>query len=57
MTSGSGTREVTEKVRATAIKRELVQSSSRLHITPGMRRALAELRSTRTAKLRAKPAS
>jgi hypothetical protein len=56
MTSGTGSRPVTEQERAKAIKRELVESRSRFSLTPGMRRALAE-RAAKARQIRTKKAS
>jgi hypothetical protein len=41
VTSETARKEVTEDVQATVVKRELINSTSPLRITPGMRRALA----------------
>jgi hypothetical protein len=35
-----GTREVTKRDREIAVKRDLINSTSNVHFTPGMRRAL-----------------
>jgi len=39
-----GTREVTKRDREIAVKRDLINSTSNVHITPGMRRALTHPR-------------
>jgi hypothetical protein len=39
-----GSREVTREDRATAVKRDLIESSSRVRITPGMLRHLGKPR-------------
>ena len=41
MMADYGTRPVTKRDRDIAVKRDLINSTSNVHITPGMRRALA----------------